>query len=929
MSTPTNSSVTISRSGVVVTQVGEGAGPTGGVLQSSFNTLAGRVTTLETTGASGVTLTTINALTGRVGVLEGKSHHELPDSRLSKLESNVNILMTTGGGGVSANAVVYDSTYVTRKVVSKYPFDAYSANKELKLMKQDSFYKDLVDLNGNSNGDDLKEFDFTGFPSASVDNNMAAKGFGERYFTPVSIKNNATFGHMALMIGDDSVYYDPADDSAKVTQGYAGEARGPGGISSYGGEYIQGKKFLSSILASNDTVLRYRVVLPDMSQFIDPQSDDADKTHFMRIRMITSTQEDGVVYPALVGLASTGGGGYDTDGDFGVIYTGAVGVIDVAVGSLTEVARMSGDKTNVFDVQFDTNTQLTFEFAKAGNRGSMFYDVVSFIIEEVWYETGIAKALENLTITGVFDAPVLDLKADKVALDLLNARKYDTGVVDAKLLAKTNSDQKAGSLYEHTLVTNEKRKAFIGLDTMSDTFKVIPNYSLSNRTGYGGNLANMATGDLVISRYTDTTQILGDANIVTFNSYVGTSNTLASNLTASTSSNVDVGDMNLAFTQDLGQDIQYAFVDLKGDGNRWLQIGTVEPVDGDDTKGPVDGGKMYVDMKFKTLDAGSNVYRVNLETFTSSETNYDYLIVYVNGVRKYRLTGVDKYDSPTVDIKFGDVVRVSYEKDDWAEGTDTVAFRIASVDRIKPSQAEEKFNVVDKLADRPVRSEVTSMVSNIMLNSDTALNSIMELSNALGNDNNYATTLTTALNSKADQSAFSNVQNTSDADKQISTLTQTALDLKANQSAFSNVENTSDLLKPVSDDTKTALDLKADKSAFSNVENTSDLLKPVSDDTKTALDLKADKSAFSNVNDTSDASKPVSSLTQTALDLKAPLASPTFTGVVSASNYSTFSGDLIIDENRHITANTLVLGVSGSNVFTQAMIDYLVSVMPV
>jgi hypothetical protein len=39
-----------------------------------------------------------------------------------------------------------------------------------------------------------------------------------------------------------------------------------------------------------------------------------------------------------------------------------------------------------------------------------------------------------------------------------------------------------------------------------------------------------------------------------------------------------------------------------------------------------------------------------------------------------------------------------------------------------------------------------------------------------------------------------------------------------------------------------------------------------------------------NVNNTSDTNKPVSTAQQTALDLKAPLASPTFTGVVSISN---------------------------------------------
>ena len=48
--------------------------------------------------------------------------------------------------------------------------------------------------------------------------------------------------------------------------------------------------------------------------------------------------------------------------------------------------------------------------------------------------------------------------------------------------------------------------------------------------------------------------------------------------------------------------------------------------------------------------------------------------------------------------------------------------------------------------------------------------------------------------------------------------------------------------------------------------------------------------SLGNVDNTSDANKPVSTATQTALDLKAPLASPSFTGVVTAS--SGFSGIL-------------------------------------
>ena len=48
-----------------------------------------------------------------------------------------------------------------------------------------------------------------------------------------------------------------------------------------------------------------------------------------------------------------------------------------------------------------------------------------------------------------------------------------------------------------------------------------------------------------------------------------------------------------------------------------------------------------------------------------------------------------------------------------------------------------------------------------------------------------------------------------------------------------------------------------------------------------------------NVDNTSDANKPVSTATQTALDLKSPLASPTFTGTVTAADL-TVSGNLTV-----------------------------------
>ena len=76
-------------------------------------------------------------------------------------------------------------------------------------------------------------------------------------------------------------------------------------------------------------------------------------------------------------------------------------------------------------------------------------------------------------------------------------------------------------------------------------------------------------------------------------------------------------------------------------------------------------------------------------------------------------------------------------------------------------------------------------------------------------------------------------------------------------------------------------------SAFDKVDNT-DAVATVAGRTGNVVLTKSDV-GLSNVDNTADASKPVSTTQQTALDLKANLASPTFTGTVTAP---TFSGAL-------------------------------------
>jgi hypothetical protein len=95
-------------------------------------------------------------------------------------------------------------------------------------------------------------------------------------------------------------------------------------------------------------------------------------------------------------------------------------------------------------------------------------------------------------------------------------------------------------------------------------------------------------------------------------------------------------------------------------------------------------------------------------------------------------------------------------------------------------------------------SYVNTAVSNLVASAPAALDTLNELAEALGDDANFATTITNSLAAKAPLASptftgtvsgitktmvgLDNVDNTSDNNKPVSTATQTALDLKVNNS---------------------------------------------------------------------------------------------------------------------------------------------------
>lgn len=155
-----------------------------------------------------------------------------------------------------------------------------------------------------------------------------------------------------------------------------------------------------------------------------------------------------------------------------------------------------------------------------------------------------------------------------------------------------------------------------------------------------------------------------------------------------------------------------------------------------------------------------------------------------------------------------------------------------------------------------------------------ALDTLNELAAALGDDANYATTVTNALATKAPLAS--------------PTFTGTVSGITKSMVGLGNVDNTSDGNKPISTATQIALDLKAN-SANPNFTGTAALPSTTSIGSVTSTEI----SYLGGV----------TSAIQTQLDTKAPTASPTFTGTVSLPS-TTAIGDVSSTELGYVNGVT-------------------------
>jgi hypothetical protein len=168
----------------------------------------------------------------------------------------------------------------------------------------------------------------------------------------------------------------------------------------------------------------------------------------------------------------------------------------------------------------------------------------------------------------------------------------------------------------------------------------------------------------------------------------------------------------------------------------------------------------------------------------------------------------------------------------------------------------------------------TTAVAAAIDSAPATLNTLNELAAAINDDASFASTVTTALGTKAPIDS--------------PTFTGTVAGITKSMVGLSNVDNTTDALKPISTATQTALDAKlASATASTTYETITNvaLKAPIANPTFTGTVAGITKSmvGLGSVDNTTDAAKPISTATQTALDAKLSSATAASTYITASS----------------------------------------------
>ena len=135
--------------------------------------------------------------------------------------------------------------------------------------------------------------------------------------------------------------------------------------------------------------------------------------------------------------------------------------------------------------------------------------------------------------------------------------------------------------------------------------------------------------------------------------------------------------------------------------------------------------------------------------------------------------------------------------------------------------------VIPDLTGYATETYVGTAISNLVDSAPTTLNTLNELAAALGDDANYATTITTALGDKLDSTTAASTYLTQTSASSTyapiasPTFTGTVSGISKSMVGLGNVDNTTDANKPISTATQTALDAKSNQIVTINAQSSS------------------------------------------------------------------------------------------------------------
>ncbi len=471
------------------------------------------------------------------------------------------------------------------------------------------------------------------------------------------------------------------------------------------------------------------------------------------------------------------------------------------------------------------------------NGVTLAFDIDSTVATKTYADTAVSTHSSDTTsVHGITDTAELATKAFAAEL-LTNATKTNvtiTGDKNGLTITAENgvADSTTSDLAEGTNLyfTNERAQDAIGNSlgtglTYTDSTGAI-SVTTNTYDSYGS--ASAVAGDLS-THTSDTTDVHGIANTAN----LATKQYAASLLLNATKTNITItGDVD-GLTINAENGVADSDTDFLTEGTNNLYFTTERAQDA--VGNSVGTGLSYNDAT-GAVSVDTTAIQARVADVSDTEIGY--------------LNGVTSSIQNQIDTK---AALVSPTFTGTVSGITKTMVGLGNVDNT--SDANKPVSTAQASAIATAKSEAiadaTSQVTSVIDGAPAALNTLNELAAALGDDANFASTITSTLSTKAPIDA--------------PTFTGTVSGITKSMVGLGNVDNTSDSSKPISSATQTALDAKLASATAAST------YAPIDSPTFTGTVAGVTKAhvGLGNVDNTSDASKPVSTATQTALDLKA------------------------------------------------------------